>query len=90
MESPTLRDMSLSVKTATNGAMELNDPTESPGDNQPQVKGMEVVEQDRVEGDFHRFCAEGKLDEVKAVLSTGFYGLETLGRSGQSSQHRLP
>ena len=27
----------------------------------------------------HRFCAEGKLDELREVLSKGLDGLETLG-----------
>ena len=59
------------------------------------VKDMHVEQpasgqaQGGVESDLHRFCAEGRLDDVRAVLSRKLEGIETLGRSsGHHDQTR--
>jgi hypothetical protein len=44
-----------------------------------QVAGMVIGAQS--ESDLHRPCAEGKLEEVRAVLSRGLENLEMLGES---------
>ena len=44
-----------------------------------QVNGLSLSNNEP-ELELHRLCAEGKLDEVRAVLSKGMSDLEGLGR----------
>ena len=48
---------------------------------QHQGQSVSMIGQIQPESELHRFCAEGNVDQVRAVLSRGVDGLELLGKS---------
>lgn len=73
-----------------NNAARQEEPEDIPGGSKEQSVEASSSPHQPTEPDLHRFCAEGKLDEVRAMLSRSLEGVESLGpQSFQKVPQRL-